>query len=344
MANTWLSVLMPVHNGAEYVRSALDSIVAQGNSELASIEVIAVDDGSTDQTPEILDTYRKRLNLITQRNEPNAGWTTATNQAMQLACGTYQCWLHQDDTWQPERLSRLRDYVSRWPQAVLILHPSWFIDPHGRQVGMWRCPLTPNRSLEPALVVARLLVQNFTAAPAPLYRSDVIPLVGQLDERLWYTADWDFWLRVAETGTTVYCPEPLSCFRIHPDSQTCRRTANSEELWYQFHQILDRYLADAMKNQSGWSEVAGTAWFSALVNIQLAHWAAGGHPAIGRLALEFGRLGPRGWRRYLRDSRICERVLSRLRARLLSRGNVGRAGCLPDSAGCHGAPREITAT
>ena len=207
MARPWLSVLMPVHNGANYLRVAMDSILLQRDSE---IEVIALDDGSTDETPQILEAYRDRLNLVVRRRDPNGDWPSAVNCAMGLASGKYQCWLHHDDAWEHGRLAVLKDYIARWPEAVMVLHPSWFMSADGRRFGQWRCPLPSNRALEPAFVVRRLLVQNFAAAPAPLYKSQVVTVTGRLDERLWYTADWDFWLRVTGAGPTVYCPTPLA--------------------------------------------------------------------------------------------------------------------------------------
>jgi glycosyltransferase involved in cell wall biosynthesis len=334
MAAPWLSVLVPVHNGARYLEVALQSVLAQTPSLLDGIELVVVDDGSTDGTSQIFDAYRSRLNLKIVRNKRNAGWTAATNLAMSLATGTYQCWLHHDDVWLPDRLSRLRDCQSRYPHAVLILQPSWFINQAGLRVGLWRCPLPANRLLPPDFVLPRLLVQNFTATPAPMYRSDMAFTLAPLDDRLWYNADWDFWLRLAETGQTVYCPEPLSCYRIHPESLTARRTADSPALWRQFNLILDRYF-DSSSQHLRFSGVADVARFSALANIELAHWAAGGRLHRWRLCKAFLQLGPRGWRTYLRDSRIRERAVSRLRIRLNSRPTAGCALSSPAPQSIH---------
>jgi glycosyltransferase involved in cell wall biosynthesis len=306
---------MPVHNGANYLRVAMDSILLQRDSE---IEVIALDDGSTDETPQILEAYRDRLNLVVRRRDPNGDWPSAVNCAMGLASGKYQCWLHHDDAWEHGRLAVLKDYIARWPEAVMVLHPSWFMSADGRRFGQWRCPLPSNRALEPAFVVRRLLVQNFAAAPAPLYKSQVVTVTGRLDERLWYTADWDFWLRVTGAGPTVYCPTPLACYRIHATSMTTRRTADSDALRRQYELVLSQYFSDQDGQSQQWTDVATIARFSALANIQLATWAAGDKRALRSLVRPFLRLGFRGWWSYLRDSRIRERAWNRIRVGALS--------------------------
>jgi glycosyltransferase involved in cell wall biosynthesis len=312
MGRPWLSVLMPIYNGGEYLSVALDSIIAQMSDDL---EVIAVDDASTDNTPEILERYKNHLNLTVDRRERNRDWPAAVNRAMELACGEYECWLHHDDVWGPGRIEKLRESIERWPEAVLLLRSSRFIDPSGRQVGSWRCPLPANRLLEPETVVPRLLVQNFNAACAPAYKAHVAREVGKLDEQLWYTADWDFWLKMATAGKTVYCPEPLIGYRIHPTSMTSNRTSNPVKLRPQYDIVLERHLSAGPGSGERWRGAAEVARFSALVNIELARWAGGDAISFYRLAREFLRLGPWNGHRYLRDARIVERAWSRLRVR-----------------------------
>src|SRR5205085_1657600 len=102
----------------------------------------------------------------------------------------------------PGRLSVLRRLTARHPDVGLFLSPARFIDSRGRTAGMWRCPL-PAGKLAPALVVERLLVQNFIACPSPLFRRAALRAGGLCDE-LWFTADWDLWLRLASAGPVVY--------------------------------------------------------------------------------------------------------------------------------------------
>ena len=178
--------------------------------------------------------------------------------------------------------------------------------------GAARC--TGRGALQPAQVVERLLVQDFLASTAPVFKASAAIAAGPLDESLWYNADWDFWLKLAGAGETVYHPVPLSSFRVHRGSQTMTRI---EEFGMQYHLVLDRHLPLWEGVLPNISAVARAARFSADVNIAFARWATGGPSGISRLMGRFLMLGPTGWRRYLRDSRIVERVVSRLRAGVL---------------------------
>src|SRR5262249_37337461 len=155
-------------------------------------EIIASDDGSADATTAILESFAGRLPLTLLPPRPVRQWAANTNRALAHARADHVCLLHQDDMWLPGRLAVLKRLLARWPGASLLLPPSWFIGADGRRLGLWRCPLPAGRPLPPELVVERLLVQNFIAAPAPLFRRDAALAAGGLDPLLWYAADWEF--------------------------------------------------------------------------------------------------------------------------------------------------------
>ena len=309
MARPWLSVIMPTYNGAAYLGAALASIAAQGDDE---IEILAIDDGSADGTLAVLEAYAGRLPLrIVRRRVGN--WVANSNHALALARADHVCFLHQDDLWLKGRLPILKRLLGRCPQAALVLHPSWFIDANGRRLGLWRCPLSlGGAALEPEVVVERLLVQNFIAMPAPLFPRALALRLGGLDEGLWFTADWDLWLKLAQNGPTLYCPRPLAAFRIHPQSQTATRTAWAENLRGQLETVLHRHLTAWEARHPDRAEVGQAARLSVEVTMSLAALAHGQHPDWARLARYLVTSGPAGWYRYLRNSRIVERVGARL--------------------------------
>jgi GT2 family glycosyltransferase len=306
----WVSVIVPTYNGAPYLAQTLASIVAQFED---GVEVLAIDDGSSDATLGILKGYACRLPLRIFPRERVGNWVANTNYGLSVARGRYACFLHQDDVWLPRRLRLLRRLTDREPAAVLFLHPAEYIDARGRRVGLWRCPLTAGRQ-DPGLLVERLLVQNFIATPAPLFSREAALRTGGLDESLWYTADWDFWLKLAVAGPTVYCPRPLAAFRIHTLSQTAQGVSRADEMRRQIERVLERHLGPWEAGHPGRGEVGRVARISAEVNHALACCANGLNPNWLALALRFVALGPVGWWRFLRDSRIVERVSARLRA------------------------------
>jgi len=146
----WLTVVMPVYNGENYLERALGSVLAQGDRD---VEVIAVDGGSTDRTVEILESYTTRLRLKLFRCGRPGSWVAQTNHGLSQARGDYACFLHQDDLWLKDRLVTLRRLVAKAPHVTMFRHSSWFIDPAGRRVGTWRCPLPGDVELGPDLVI-----------------------------------------------------------------------------------------------------------------------------------------------------------------------------------------------
>lgn len=92
----WLSVIIPTYNGSKYLAAALNSVVVQ---EESGLECVVIDDGSTDDTLAIVESYQDKLNikLITKGRQGN--WVANTNHALTEATGKYACFLHQDDLW-----------------------------------------------------------------------------------------------------------------------------------------------------------------------------------------------------------------------------------------------------
>jgi hypothetical protein len=317
----WLSVIMPTFNGARYVAEALESVAVQADR---GVEVIVVDDGSDDDTVAIVRGHARDFDLQVIQCAHNGNWVSRVNLGIRIARGSHLGILHQDDAWRPGRLNTLKRLIASWPAAPLVAHPCWYIDPAGRRVGYWRAPLPRvARPLSAAEMIERLLVQCFIASPAPIFRADAAERVGLLDEDLWYSADWDFWLRLAALGGTVWHPTPLASFRLHGASQTLRMAGRGDELRRQQDAVLTRHLPAWRRLSSSGARIENVARFSANVNVALADRAGGRSINIRDVAKEFLRLGPVGWACFWGDSQIIERCLARIRAGQLKSIMVG---------------------
>lgn len=306
LANTpWLSIIMPTFNGEKHLKRALDSIVEQDEK---SLELIVIDDGSTDATLELLEQYVHSIPYTLLQSVGGKSWIRSTNRGLAQAKGEYVCFLHQDDYWLPSRLATLRKLAARHADAVLLLHPSNFVDDDGRHLGTWNCPFPKNEQLlSSSFLLRRLLVQNFIAIHAPIFRRDAAIAAGALDESLWFTADWKFWTLLACNGNWVYHPEVLGSFRIHPHSQTIQG-ANSVSLRGQYEPILDEFLPKLPPSDA----THALAKFSSECNVALSEFFLHRRWPPLRLLFSATKLGPVGWYKYLRYSRILERVLPRL--------------------------------
>ncbi len=334
----WLSLIVPTRNGVRYLQESLASVVAQ---KCRDVEVVLVDDGSTDNT---LDVARSSIRGISHRicQRQSRNWVANTNHGMRLASGQFIGWLHQDDMWCPGRISRLRELAESYPEADLLAHPAWFIDEQSSRRGIWNFP-SSLRSLrlhgsEAAAreVAGSLLVQNWIATPATIFRADAARRVGYLDEQLWYSADWDFWLKLALSGPVLLVPEPLASFRIHGESQTVARGPSDDDLRRQHARVLNRHLSTWMNQHPHNQVVPLAAQFSAELNLALRQMFFGRVPLLGPLFSRAVRMSPSAWATYLKHSTLPSRCLSRIRAKL--RANMPSRdpmGLTPDTIAKH---------
>lgn len=303
-----LSVVMPVYNGERFIAAALESVRGQHDG----IELVIVDDGSSDRTLDIVRDFAKVLpiRLLTPRRIGN--WVAVSNIGLREATGDWACFLHQDDLWLPGRIERLRGEMESAEDA-LVLHNAIFVGPDGRELGPWTCPL-PEGDVPQERFIERLLIQNFIAIPSPVFRRNAAIGSGGLDEGLWFSADWDLWLRLGALGPVRFIAETLSAFRVHPASQTAARKALPEEWETQLTTVLARHLQNLAVTGNLRAKVERAGMASIAVNSALLAASRGEPVSPSQVFLKLLALGPSGWHRYVRDSRIVQRVRSRLKA------------------------------
>lgn len=302
----WLSVVLPVHQPTQWLDAALSSIAAQDEPK-GEIEIIIRD--STPGGPmgaTIAARHAGALAIDYAHTPETPSWTAKTNTMVAAATASHVCTLHQDDLWLAGRTRSLRSLIADHPEAVLLFGPARLIDPTGRDIGGWHPPFAAG-VIPPAQFRERLLVQNTLAMPAPVFRREAYLAAGGLDESLWYTPDWELWLKLCDHGPVVFDPRPTSAFRIHPAAQTMARSR--EELAEQLERVLARHLPPA-------SQTARLSRASVAINIALAEAAAGKRGATWRALANLCWLGPVGAWRYLHYSRLVERLWPRLRLRL----------------------------
>jgi glycosyltransferase involved in cell wall biosynthesis len=308
-AAPWLSVVMPSYCGEPWIDASLRSLADEADT---GIEVLIIDSSPTSATRDMAQGFsdRLRLRIFDRRDLPS--WQIKTNFGVESAESTHICWLGVDDLWLSGRAAAVRSWIEAGRDAPLHLAPSAIVDKRGRKLGVWRCPL-PRGEVRSALVTERLLVQNFVAAPAPVFRRDAWLKCGGLDESLWYTADWDIWLKLAALGPVYYHDSVTVGFRIHGASLTVTGSRDAGDFAQQMRVVLDRHL-DTLGGGS--RDVERAARASIIVNTALAAASTGGVGSLLRALVRVLGLGPSGIRRYWRDSRILERVAPRIRAKL----------------------------
>jgi glycosyltransferase involved in cell wall biosynthesis len=206
--NPLVSVVMPVYNGRRYVREAVDSVLAQ---TFLNFEFIIVDDGSTDGTSELLQSYADRDPRIRLLSRGHAGLGVALNEGLAVARATYIARMDADDISLPERFQRQVDFLQAHPDHVLAGCRCILIDPDGH-------PICEKREIEfeHSKIEAMLLKMKWPVVhPAVMMRRDVVMKIGGYHPELVPNEDHDLFLRLSEVGKLANLDEVLLYYRQH---------------------------------------------------------------------------------------------------------------------------------
>ncbi|MBK9050653.1 MAG: glycosyltransferase [Chloroflexi bacterium] len=212
-----VSVIIPTYNHARFVVQAVQSVLAQ---TYPHVEVIVVDDGSTDGTVQVLEPWAGRIRVVRQNN---AGVSAARNHGFALAQGTYLTFLDADDLFLPDKLTR-DVALLEGDLAVGMAYCSWrYVAEDGEQV------LGELRPQKAGHLLEDLLLRRFHCVPgAATIRREALERVGLFAEHCPAAADTDLWVRLAYAGYTFACvDEPLFLYRSVSDSMS-RQIARQE--------------------------------------------------------------------------------------------------------------------
>lgn len=205
-----VSAIIACHNGEQFIREAIDSVLAQGCDTL---EVIVADDASHDASRDLITAYGPPVHLV-----PVAcGNTQATrNAAIAASSGELIAILDQDDRWHPDKLAHQLACLDADPQLGLCYTDTRVIDARGQELPERHNPLYSPRDQREAL--ARLLAVNVIAASTVLIRRSVLERIGAFDPAFHLAGDWDLWLRVAESFPIAAVPEALVDYGWHANN------------------------------------------------------------------------------------------------------------------------------
>jgi len=207
---TAVSVLIASFNHARYLRQTLESVLGQ---TLSDLELIVVDDGSSDGSWEILQEYAahdKRLQVHSHPGRSNRGVSATVNLGLAKARGRYMAWLGSDDLWDRRFLEAQTRIFSDKPSVGLVCGRAFRIDAEGRPLGVMQ---EDDISKEKDPVCAMLLDRRIHALTT-VFRRECIARVGMLDERLDYS-DWELWVRILALYRAAHNKEPLASYRVH---------------------------------------------------------------------------------------------------------------------------------
>lgn len=208
-----VSVLMAAYNCAAYVGEAIDSVLGQS---MANLELILIDDGSTDHSPEIMARYASQDARVVVYRQENQGIGGATNQALRLARAPYIAILDSDDTMAPERLAIQADYLDRHPDITAV-GSQWFnMNTEGSIMGIDRHPTDPDSLF--TLMFAYFAMHH----PTIMARKEPILACGAYDTKVKQGCmDYGMFFNLLLAGHRMTnLPYLLTCWRLNPTSAT----------------------------------------------------------------------------------------------------------------------------
>lgn len=203
-----VSVIIPTYNSARFLPDAIDSVLKQ---TYRSYEIIVVNDGSTDNTSEVLCRYSGKITVSEQRNR---GVAAARNTGIRAAQGEYIAFLDADDLWLPDKLALQLPLFERNPDVGLVYGYFAYVDEEGQflreKEGRWY------RGRVPGKAVFNISIRTGTV----VVRKDCFETVGLFDENLKVCEDVNMWVRLAALYELDYVPRLVAKFRSRTDSLT----------------------------------------------------------------------------------------------------------------------------
>jgi glycosyltransferase involved in cell wall biosynthesis len=199
-----ISVIMPVYNGAKYLRPAIDSIIGQ---TFTDFEFIIINDGSTDSSAEIIKSYGdERLAIIEQQNQ---GVTKSLNNGLAIAKGEFIARMDADDIALPERLEKQLAFLSANPEICLCGSRAFAIDERGETIGTFDYPPISHQEIKKLYLWHNPFIHS-----SVMFRNETIKKLGSYDESIPRAQDYELWGRVIKNCQTANLPDYLLKYRV----------------------------------------------------------------------------------------------------------------------------------
>lgn len=229
MGTQFVSVVIPAYNSASFLASSIESALAQTHRAL---EVVVINDGSTDETATVLASFGSRIRVVSQANR---GLPAARNAGIAVSVGEWVAFLDADDWWLPEKLEK---------QLAMATDPAVGLIYSNRYNAGARGDLPEVQSSHQSLYSGDIFVDllrlgNHLTASSVMVRRSIVNELGGFAEHLGSAEDWDLWIRVAARWRVAVSDEPLVSYRFHAGMMS----GNPDRMAKARNEVVDRALA-----------------------------------------------------------------------------------------------------
>lgn len=238
--NKLVSIIIPTYNAGQYIREALSSALSQNYQ---NFEIIVIDDGSTDDTEEIIKKYFIKDNIHYIQTKHSGLASMARNTGLKASKGHYIAFLDADDTWTPDKLKL---QIELFDEATALVYSDGEIIGQSKKNGQKYSDLV---KFYKGHVFHKLILKNFIATSSVVVKKSALDELGMFSEnpKLRVGEDYDLWLRIAQKYKIKYSPKILFSYRIHPDSVTKNKTKAYKNISYLYKKWLKKNLSPKEK-------------------------------------------------------------------------------------------------
>ena len=243
MLNPLVSVIIPVYNGSNYLRQAIDSALSQTYD---NCEIVVVDDGSTDSTEEIALSYGNKIKYF---KKTNGGVSTALNFGINEMKGEYFSWLSHDDIYYPNKIAKQIHALKECGDMTKITYGDYdmLITNSGEIIAR---KLGDQHNLEKLQDSIYPIIIGAAAGCGFLIHKSHFDRVGLFDENLRYTQDISMWFRLLRKQKTLYVPFATYIQRVHDEAGSANKSHEQRneivKLWLGIMLDVDEYEATRM--------------------------------------------------------------------------------------------------
>ena len=206
MSRPKVSVIIPCYNSSKYIRKTIDSVLSQDYDDL---EIVAVDDGSTDETRRILESYLPKIRILSHPNNANLGPAASVNFGIRESKSDLIAFLDSDDIWYPIKVKEQVKIFQKYSDVGLVYTNGHVIDENDRV--LFNLFLDDFREES---ILGKILLKCYIRTPSSvMVKRDILEQVGSFKNYLNSSWDHDMWIRMSEVTKFYYLPDFFAAYR-----------------------------------------------------------------------------------------------------------------------------------